>query len=391
MRSGLALLSTFAIVGCRRRLAVAEAPRPQPSSNKFETVFGSNGALLGLGIIKASFASALDFRYLCTMVGGKQMEWILAPMDGVTDFPYRNAWMEVFGPYAKMHRSVAPFVTLVPGSKVRRSHLRDLWPENNRMEVEPQILGNEAEWFLPMAEALHDMGYVSVNWNLGCPVRQVARKQRGSGLLPYPGKIADFLDKVLPSSPLALSVKVRTGYFSAQEIFPVMEVLNAYPLQYVAVHPRIGLQLYKGMADWDMLDRILPLMEHVCVYSGDIDSVAKADAFCARFPSVREIMIGRGMIADPFLPCRLSGYVFVSTEERFLFKLFVEALLRHYWRSGLPEKAVLQRQKMFWSKFSGDFVPTGAFGRIKSLDSVKEYVQVLDSLFEDKIEHGFLA
>ena len=79
----MALLSTFAIVGCRRRLAVAEAPRPQPSSNKFETVFGSNGALLDLGIIKASFASALDFRY----------RW-LPPKIGCRRSPYASTVLE---------------------------------------------------------------------------------------------------------------------------------------------------------------------------------------------------------------------------------------------------------------------------------------------------------
>ncbi len=79
------LLSTFAIVGCRRRLAVAEAPTPQPSSNKFETVFGSNGALLGLGIAQARerLGSALDFRY----------RW-LPPKIGCRRSPYASTVLE---------------------------------------------------------------------------------------------------------------------------------------------------------------------------------------------------------------------------------------------------------------------------------------------------------
>ena len=319
------------------------------------------------------------------MFAGKQEEWILAPMDGVTDYPYRNAWIETFGKHACMHRAVSPFITLVPGTKVRLSHLRDVFPEYNRMEVEPQILGNEAEWFLPMAEALLDLGYSSVNWNLGCPVRHVARKQRGSGLLPYPERIAAFLDRVVPSTPLAFSVKLRTGYFSHQEIYPVMEVLNRYPLKYVAVHPRIGMQLYGGEADWDILERMLPLMKHPCVYSGDIDSAGKAEAFRKRFPAIREIMLGRGVIADPFLPCRLSGMEFPAEEEKRLFCSFVRALLENYIRADLPEKMILQRQKLFWSKFSGTFVPEGAFSQIKWQTSLDDYIRVCQTLFGKEV------
>ena len=308
------------------------------------------------------------------MFAGKQVEWILAPMDGVTDYPYRNAWIETFGKHACMHRAVSPFITLVPGTKVRLSHLRDVFPEYNRMEVEPQILGNEAEWFLPMAEALLDLGYSSVNWNLGCPVRHVARKQRGSGLLPYPERIAAFLDRVVPSTPLALSVKLRTGYFSHQEIYPVMEVLNRYPLKYVAVHPRIGMQLYGGEADWDILERMLPLMKHPCVYSGDIDSVETALVFARRFPSVRRVMLGRAVIANPFLPCYLSGFHFTEKEQTRLFARFLAALFRNYRDSGLSGATVLQRQKLFWSKFAGRFVPESAFERIKHFTEEGEYL-----------------
>ena len=227
---------------------------------------------------------------------------------------------------------------------------------------------------------------VRVGSDVSAEFRQVAHKQRGSGLLPYPERIASFLDRVLPASPLALSVKIRLGYRSAREIYPVMEVLNSYPLKYVAIHPRIGVQLYGGQADWDGLESILPLMKHPCVYSGDIDSVGRAECFRRRFPGIREIMLGRGVIADPFLPCRLAGISFSAEDEKLLFRCFVRALLRQYRRAGLPEQTVLQRQKLFWSKFAGTFVPEGAFEQIKRLSSVQEYVRVCGALLGCDLE-----
>lgn len=316
------------------------------------------------------------------MIEAKEdITWILAPMDGITDRCYRNAWMEVFGNYSTMKQAVSPFVTLVRGNTVRKSHLADLFPRYNRMEVEPQILGNEAEYFAPMARALSDMGYTSVNWNLGCPMRQVAGKRRGSGMLPYPEMIESFLNRVLPGSPLALSVKIRLGYFAKEEVFPVIEVLNRFPLKYVAIHPRIGKQLYTGEVDWDTLEEALGLLKHECVYSGDINSEERAQAFYRRFPAVSRIMLGRGVIADPFLPCRLSGTIFSAEEEKRIFARFTAVLFRNYREAGLPERTVLQRQKMFWSRFSGNFVPPNGFGQVKTVVDTAAYQRICLGLF----------
>lgn len=307
--------------------------------------------------------------------------WILAPMDGITDFCYRNSWLEVFGRYASMRRAVSPFITLVRGGSVRPSHLMDLWRRNNKMEVEPQILGNEVEFFPVMASALSDMGYLSLNWNLGCPMKRVAQKKRGSGLLPYPELIDSFLEKAFSSTSMGISVKIRLGYHRKEEIYPVMEVLNRYPLRYVALHPRIGTQLYGGVPDWDAVEEVLALSRHPLVYSGDIHRVRNAEAFARRFPGIRQIMIGRGVVVDPFLPCRLCGTEFDDGREKELFADFVSALLRNYTESSYPEKTVLQRQKMFWSRFSGNFVPPDGFCAVKTVNTIVRYRQVCGELF----------
>lgn len=318
------------------------------------------------------------------MISLNDMEWILAPMDGVTDYPYRNAWMEVFGndprPHAGqlMRKAVSPFVSLVPGGKVRRSHIADLLPQNNLMDVEPQVLGNDAESFLVMAETLADLGHRSVNWNLGCPKPQIAAKQRGSGLLPYPDRIDAFLNRVVPASPLPLSVKVRLGYRSPDEVFKVIEVLNRYPLAYVAVHPRIGTQLYGGEADWDRFEEIPRLLSAPCTYSGDINTLQKAQQFVSRFgQDVKSVMIGRGVIADPFLPGRLAGLSYSSSDMQILFVRFVQALWRNHLALGLNPLSALQRQKLYWSQFRGPFLPPSAFSHIKTLQDPGIYDRFL--------------
>ena len=108
--------------------------------------------------------------------------------------------------------AVAPFLTTMEGTRIKASQLKELLPENNRyMPVVPQILSKTAEKFIVLAQALFDLGYETVNWNLGCPFARVAQKKRGSGLLPHPELVQAFLDKTLAAIPNRLSIKTRLG------------------------------------------------------------------------------------------------------------------------------------------------------------------------------------
>ncbi len=99
------------------------------------------------------------------------------------------------------------------------------------MPIVPQIIGNNHENFIPLARQLSDLGYKTVNWNLGCPFPMVAKKQRGSGLLPYPDKIDNFLEKTVPAIPNQLSIKIRLGRKTPDELVKLLPIFNRYPLQ----------------------------------------------------------------------------------------------------------------------------------------------------------------
>ena len=246
------------------------------------------------------------------------------------------------------------------------------------------LLGNRYGWCPPKEElqkntALQERyNWVEADISEGLSVTEMEIQY---GALRNPEKIDAFLSQVLPSSPLSISVKIRLGYSHAEEVFPVVEVLNRYPLDYVAVHPRTGRQLYEGTADWEKFDQARRLLKHPCIYNGDVDSVEKAEAFAARFPMVRRVMIGRGVVADPFLPCRLSGFSIAEEEKPVYFARFVAVLWRNYRQGGLPEKAALQRQKLFWSRFRGDFVPEGAFEAVKQVENADAYEEVCRKAF----------
>jgi len=228
------------------------------------------------------------------------MHLILAPLHGFTDATFREVYFRHFRGFDE---AMAPFVSLTHGRKITAIKVRDLVPQSHSgIPLIPQILGNESEDFIVLCNYLNkELGYTEVNWNLGCPVKGIVNKKRGCGLLPHPEKIDRFLEKVIPASPVRLSVKLRLGYFSVDEFPEVMTILNRYPISRLIVHPRTGIQQYAGNVLVEDLERFLPLIQQKVTYNGDIFSFPDFQAIRNRFSAIDSFMLGRGVFYNPFL------------------------------------------------------------------------------------------
>ena len=232
---------------------------------------------------------------------------ILAPMQGLTELLFRKVYHTCFP--AALDAAVSPFLSLTHGNLADAwKKIDDVLPEANRhsIPVIPQILGKEPVEFVDLANRLHDIGYNEVNWNIGCPMRRVTAKHRGSGILPYPDEVRSILDYIIPRLRPALSVKMRLGLHSPEEIFPLIPILNDYPLINITIHPRTGKQQYTGRVDLETLRRVLPLLRHKVIYNGDICTPADYRHIRTLFPQCEDIMIGRGILYDPLLPLRIK-------------------------------------------------------------------------------------
>lgn len=273
---------------------------------------------------------------------------ILAPMQGLTEVLFRRVYEECFP--GAVGLAVSPFLSLThnmqfAGPKARRLFLRDVLPENNEgsIPVVPQILGKEPEEFVELAAMLCDLGYDEVNWNMGCPMRAVTSKHRGSGILPYPDEVRRLLDEVMPRLRCRLSVKVRLGLKDKEEIFGIVPVLNDFPLASVTVHPRTGRQGYGGVPDLEAFGRVLPLVKAPVIYNGDICSAGDARRIRERFPSVTELMVGRGLLYNPTLPLEMDEAQRQHEAKRFIRRLVQEI------KETLPtEQAMLRKTKEYW-------------------------------------------
>jgi len=301
----------------------------------------------------------------------------LAPMQGYTEAEFRLAWAMFF---SGIDVAVSPFIPLSEGIVFRAKHLNDIMPgRNQKLAVVPQVLGNNSEQIIRLARRIADLGYETINWNLGCPKISVAKKQRGSGLLPFPNKIRSILDQVIPNIPVQLSIKTRLGFQSPDEFYELLPVYNDYPLQSLIIHPRIGSQMYEGNLFLEVLDQTINLVKHTIVFSGDISNIRSFEALRKRYPTIEHWMLGRGVLVNPFLPeIILEGSQHLD-----------EATIRHkqyYFAEelycGLKDKlrnehTVLNKLKDYWSYFARWF--TGeqqVFDTLSRLHSLKEFIHV---------------
>lgn len=276
----------------------------------------------------------------------------MAPIRGITNCIYRNAYSRFFQGYDV---AVTPFINSALIENRESRALRDLFVHRNETEMRlvPQILGNDANGLISVANVVFEMGYASVNWNLGCPHRRVTNKRRGSGLLSEPDTIRRLLDEVIPAIPGTLSLKVRLGREDPDELSRLLPQLDAYPLEEIIIHPRTAVQMYSGRADIDAFEAVVGLTHHRVVYNGDIDSVHQFQTLQARFPAIHRWMIGRFGIINPFLPEQILGRTDAVDLHRFV--QLHEALYQAYEEELSGPAHLLSKMKETWLYWSQAF------------------------------------
>jgi tRNA-dihydrouridine synthase B len=311
-----------------------------------------------------------------------------SPLQGYTDFRFRNAYHRYF---RGIDQYMAPYIRIKGSLEIKPAHERDILPANNpSMDLIPQVMAKDPEAFLFVAAYLQNLGYDAVNWNLGCPYPMVANKGMGSGMLAWPDKIDAFLHRVMAETDMQLSVKMRLGYEHASEILEVLPVLEKYPLSYIAIHPRIGKQLYKGTVDLDAFEACLPQISHTLFYNGDINSVQRFRELRDRFPGIRHWMIGRSLLADPFLPAMIKADEPEYPENRYeMLRAFHDTLFASYEEALSGSRHLLTKMYAFWEYLIASF-PASPKGlkKIRKAQSLNSYQEVVNQLFETEASQG---
>lgn len=310
----------------------------------------------------------------------------LAPLQGMTDRIYRN----LFPVYFKgVDLAVAPFVPSVKKLKVETKHLRELDPAGNTgLPTIPQIMSARPDDFAALANRLYEMGYKTVNWNLGCPYPMVVRKGRGAGMLCYPDRVASFLETVMPALKPALSIKLRLGLTYADEVMELIPIFNRFALDELIIHPRTAGQMYEGDVNLDLFEQCLRESGHRVVYNGDIDSHEKWEELAKRFARVDRWMIGRGLLANPFLAEEIKCGVQKPRREKIpVMKAFHDHLFAEYSRLLFGPAHITNKMKEVWTYMSGFFENGHSVKkRIWKTHHPDQYRDVVNRIFDEEAE-----
>lgn len=308
----------------------------------------------------------------------------LAPLQGMTDRIYRN----LFPLYFKgVDLAVAPFLSATKSIKPG-SLLRDCSPDQNSgIPTIPQILSSGPDDFTRLANALFDIGYVEVNWNLGCPFSMVVKKGRGAGMLCYPERIEAFLEKAFPALKPKLSIKLRLGLKDPDDILRLLPIFNRFPLHELIIHPRTGAQMYEGNVDLDRFGKCLDLSQHSVVYNGDVTTVETYEQLAGRFGSVHRWMIGRGLLGNPFLAEEIKDHIEKPYDEKVqILRAFHDHLFAEYSKILSGPAHITNKMKEFWT-YSGSFLKDREKIRkqINKTHHRDAYIDAVHKIFEESV------
>ena len=260
-------------------------------------------------------------------IGNIELEnpYILAPMAGVTDLPFRLLCREQGAGLLCMEMISAKALQY----KNRNTKaLLAIHPEE--CPVSLQLFGSDPDIISEMAKQIEELPFQILDINMGCPVPKVVKNGEGSALMKNPKLVYQIVSKTVRAVRKPVTVKIRKGFddahVNAVEIAKIVEEAGGAA---VAVHGRTREQYYSGKADWEIIRRVKEAVSIPVIGNGDVTSGETALAMM-RQTGCDGVMIGRGAQGNPWIFRELAEYERTGTmPERPSGETVKEAMLRH--------------------------------------------------------------
>lgn len=223
---------------------------------------------------------------------------MLAPMEDVTDQSFRLICKELGA-----DMTYSEFVSA-------DALIRNIAATTRKLHIEPaerptaiQIYGREVEPMVEAAKIVEAARPDLIDINFGCPVKKVAGKGAGAGMLRDIPKMLEITREVVKAVNLPVTVKTRLGWDHNQKIIvELAEQLQDCGIQAITVHGRTRSQMYTGEADWEMIARVKenPRLHIPVIGNGDITTPQRLVEAFSRY-GVDGVMVGRAAIGNPWI------------------------------------------------------------------------------------------
>lgn len=302
-----------------------------------------------------------------------------APLEGITSAAFRRLHHAYF---PGVDRYYTPFLSPTADRRFTPREQREFFPEHNEgIPVVPQILTKDPHDFLWAANELHHMGYDEIDLNLGCPSGTVTAKGKGAGMLSDLEKLDIFLDMIFSSAPCKISVKTRLGIEAPEEFNAILEIYDRYPISELIIHPRVRKDFYKHPLRLDAFQAAYKSYTGPIIYNGSIVTPADYDTCITHFPDLHGVMIGQGLISDPFLAGKIKDQL---RPDKATVKEFHDRLFDTYALQFQSRNNAATRMKELWYYLIKSFNNGDAYGKkLMRCRSAEEFLSITSSIFRE--------
>ena len=238
-------------------------------------------------------------------IGTVELEnpYILAPMAGVTDLPFRLLCKEQGAGLLCMEMVSAKAI------QYKNKNTQDLLRiHEEERPVSLQLFGSEPDTISEIAKQIEELPFAILDINMGCPVPKIVKNGEGSALMKQPKLVYEIVSKTVKAIQKPVTVKIRKGFddscINAVEIAKVIEEAGGAA---VAVHGRTREQYYSGKADWEIIRQVKEAVSIPVIGNGDVTSGEKAIAMREQ-TGCDGVMIARGAQGNPWIFSELLEY-----------------------------------------------------------------------------------
>jgi len=312
---------------------------------------------------------------------------LLAPMEDVSDPPFR-AVCKKYGADL-MYTEFISSEGLIRDAAKSKMKL-DIFEYERPVGI--QIFGSDIGPMREAAALAEQAGPDIIDINYGCPVKKVALKGAGAGILQNIPKMVEMTKEIVETCSLPVTVKTRLGWDEgSKHIVEVAERLQDVGIAAISIHGRTRSQMYKGKADWSLIADVKnnDRMKIPVFGNGDVDSPEKTVEYRERF-GVDGIMIGRASIGSPWIFNEIKHYIAYgqhlappNMEER------IAAVSMHFegslkWKGD--RLGIVEMRRHYANYFKG--IPDFKKHRLdlvtlENVEDIREKLRVLADLFQD--------
>ena len=312
---------------------------------------------------------------------------ILAPMSGVTNSCFRRL-IKTLNPGA-VGLVVTEFISIEGMTRRNLQSLRMMQYRPSERPLSIQIFGYDIDRMVEAAKMVQDAGAEIIDINSGCPVPKVVKKGGGCELMRQPEHLGQILTAVRAAVTIPLTLKIRAGWDNKnRNAMEIARIAEDAGVDMLAVHGRSRQDMYRGLADWEIVGEVARSLRIPVVGSGDVISAQTARQAMAS--GVSGLMIGRAALSNPWVFSEVASGNSVpprpASQVADVLLLFRDMLLE-----DLPEKAAIGRLKQLSSQITRAVRGSAEYRRrLCSSKNLEEFAQHLED-FRETFHSSFLC